>query len=98
MKLWKYLGLTHITYSVDYEDDRSFLDVHWYANGIKSCGYADRAFGEPSAGPNYFEASFLDLLVVTGISEEKLAEVKRQKMDSLDAAEFLSMSHPEPTT
>lgn len=93
MRLWKRIdsgAMSKITYAVDYEDDRSFLNLHFYKPGIVSCGYGDRMWKDPSPGAGYFLTDWLDLLVVTGFTEEMLREVKRQRMDAVRAAQYLN--------
>lgn len=90
MRVWKYISNKNITYAVDYEDDMSFLMLHFYRPGIISCGYVDRLCRDPTPGAYYYETSWLDLLVVTGATEEMLREVKEQCMHAERAAEFLN--------
>lgn len=90
MKVWKCtVDSTNITYAIDYEDSMSFLNLFLYESGAVGCGYTDRIRGNLTPGAYYYETSWLDLLVVTGLTKEVLEEVKKEGMDAAQATQFL---------
>lgn len=100
MKLWKNSdcsGMEKICYIIDYEDHHSYLAIHYYEGGVMSCGYLDRSVGETRPGYYVHETSFLDILVVAGITKTMLEEVKQRRMDAMKAAEFLTVGRVATT-
>ncbi len=91
MKIWKTITGKEIIYSIDYEDHMSFLCLHLYPFGV-ICGYSDRKVEAEKPGPQYYETSWLDLLVVTGTTKQTIKEIKERRMDAIKATEFLILN------